>query len=317
MLKYLKFCSLLLVIIYLFVSCCKETKDFSGWTSYTSNGLSDGVNAIAIDMQGDKWFAIFNGIIKFDGSIYTLYNDSNSALVSNRVYCISIDAQNNKWIGTDGGVSKFDGNNWTTYLSDTTVQAISIDPQNNIWFSKRGYGLSKFDGANWTSYSTTNCGLPSNYISTIAINNKNIKWFGDEFEGRVTRYDDKSWNLYTIPNPTPAVAMLGISAMAIDVKGNAWIEVPLSGVFKFDDTNWITILGDANVHSLAIDNKGYGWVGYQVWFGGGVSKFDGEKWVNYNIDNSGIINNWITCIAIDKQGNKWIGTRVGVSVFKD
>ncbi len=316
MVKYLRICFLATFI--LFVSCRKEAKDTSGWTSFTSNGLADGVNAIAIDIQGYKWFATANGLIKFDGTNYSLYNVANSGLVNNGVYCIAIDAQNNKWLGTGGGVSKFDGNKWTTYLSDTMVNVISVDAQNNIWLSKWGYGLSKFDGTNWTSYTATNTDLPFSFISSIAIDTKNNKWIGDVFDGRVAKYDDKNWNTITIPNPHPAVAMQGVSAIAIDVPGNVLVEIPLSGVFKFDGANWTTVFKDGSVHSLAIDNTGRTWIGYNVkWIGGGVSKLDGAKEINYNVNNSGIIDNWVTCIAIDKQGNKWIGTRVGVSEYKN
>jgi ligand-binding sensor domain-containing protein len=196
------------------------------------------------------------------------------------------------------------------------VNAISIDKNDNIWFSKKGYGISKFDGNTWTTYSTVNSNLPSNFYSTITIDNNNNKWFGDEFEGRVIKYNDTIWEVHSVPNPHPTYKMLGVTAINIDFDGNAWIEVPLSGVFKFDGTNWSTILGHASVYSLVIDIYGYKWVGYQVmWIGGGISKFDGNKWTNYDTDNSGIIDNWVTCIVIDKQGNKWIGTRSGVSVF--
>jgi hypothetical protein len=39
--------------------------------------------------------------------------------------------------------------------------------------------------------------------------------------------------------------------------------------------------------------------------------------VVYNTSNSGVVSNWINCIAIDDSGNKWIGTDAGLAVFKE
>ncbi|MEN3039728.1 MAG: hypothetical protein ABDI07_11395, partial [Candidatus Kryptonium sp.] len=44
------------------------------------------------------------------------------------------------------------------------------------------------------------------------------------------------------------------------------------------------------------------------WIGtGGLVKFDGKSWTVYNAKNSGLPDDWVTSIAIDAQGNKWIG----------
>ena len=44
----------------------------------------------------------------------------------------------------------------------------------------------------------------------------------------------------------------------------------------------------------------------------GVLKFDGTNWTTYSPNITGIS---CSAIAIDKQGNKWIGTMAGVFKF--
>lgn len=39
-----------------------------------------------------------------------------------------------------------------------------------------------------------------------------------------------------------------------------------------------------------------------------MAKFDGTNWTAYDISNSDLPGNFIKSIAIDSQGNKWIGT---------
>jgi ligand-binding sensor domain-containing protein len=64
---------------------------------------SNDVFAIAIDGQGNKWIGTGDGLAKFDGVNWTVYNTSNSGLPSNAVLAIAIDGLGNKWIGTGGG----------------------------------------------------------------------------------------------------------------------------------------------------------------------------------------------------------------------
>jgi ligand-binding sensor domain-containing protein len=59
-------------------------------------------------------------------------------------------------------------------------------------------------------------------------------------------------------------------------------------------------------------------VDWNFWtFRWGLSKFDGVNWTVYNTLNSGLPNNDVTAIAIDKQGNKWIGTKKGLALFRE
>ncbi len=48
------------------------------------------------------------GLAKFDGTNWTVYNNSNSGLPDNVVVSIAIDGSGNKWIGTyDGGLAVY------------------------------------------------------------------------------------------------------------------------------------------------------------------------------------------------------------------
>jgi ligand-binding sensor domain-containing protein len=54
------------------------------------------VFAIAIDEQRNKWIGTSNGLAKFDGINWTVYDTSNSRLPDNSVNTIAIDGINNK-----------------------------------------------------------------------------------------------------------------------------------------------------------------------------------------------------------------------------
>jgi hypothetical protein len=232
-----------------------------------------------MDKETNGLERVEEGLLKFDGVNWTVYNTSNSGLPSNDVSAIAIDGQGNKWIGTGWGLAKFDGVNWTVYKTSNSglpgdwVWAIAIDGQGNKWIGTDGGGLAKFDGVNWTVYNTSNSGLPSDYITAIAIDSLGNKWIGTG--GGLVKFDRFRMTVYNTSN---------------------------SG------------LPDNSVSAIAIDGQGNKWIGTR----GGLAKFDGVNWTVYNRSNSGSPSNWVYAIAIDGGGNKWIGTDGGgLAVYRE
>jgi ligand-binding sensor domain-containing protein len=54
-------------------------------------------------------------------------------------------------------------------------------------------------------------------------------------------------------------------------------------------------------------------MGWNWW--SGLTKIAGGNWTYYNTRNSGLPDDWVNAIAIDKQGNIWIGTGKGLAKF--
>ncbi len=70
-------------------------------------------------------------------------------------------------------------------------------------------------------------------------------------------------------------------------------------------------LTNANVKCIFQDSYGYIWFATQ---GGGIYKFDGKKFTNYD-KQDGLVGNDVTYITEDKDKNIWIATVDGVSKF--
>ncbi len=288
----------------------------------TSNsGLPDNdVTSIVIDISGNKWIGTnSNGLIKFDGTKWTVYNTSNSGLPNNNVQSISIDGSGNKWIGTSdyydmtehiwvrgGGLAKFDGINWAVYtesnsdLPSNSVQSIAIDGSGNKWIGTSTYhdeiehiwkegGLAKFDGINWTVYDTSNSGLPENNVQSIAIDGLGNKWIGTGYYGGLAKFDGTNWTVYNTSNS--GLNYDNITSIAIDGFGNKWIGS--GGCIGLG--NPPQILGKC----------------------GGLAKFDGINWTVYKPWDSGLPDYNVNSVLIDGSGNKWIGTHDGLVKFDD
>jgi hypothetical protein len=78
-----------------------------------------------------------------------------------------------------------------------------------------------------------------------------------------------------------------------------------------------TVYNNDIVWDIAIDSNGDIWICRGDWnnFNQDIAHFDGTNWTVYNNQNSGLPSNNVTCITIDNNGNKWIGTGGGLARF--
>jgi ligand-binding sensor domain-containing protein len=82
---------------------------FNVWT--TENGLpQNSVRAILQTRDGYLWLATLDGLVRFDGVRFTIFNTMNSSgLKSNRIARLFEDDDGTLWVGTeDGGIALLD-----------------------------------------------------------------------------------------------------------------------------------------------------------------------------------------------------------------
>jgi ligand-binding sensor domain-containing protein len=79
----------------------------------------DFVKAVAVDPKNNVWFASCNfntgGIVKYDGTMWTIYTPDNSALPYNLVSNIAIDQSDNVWIAFYNSLVKISNNEWKIF----------------------------------------------------------------------------------------------------------------------------------------------------------------------------------------------------------
>ena len=283
------------------------------------------VHAIAADDSGYTWFATFRGLYKWDGINWSSYNTPGTY---NMFHALAVDHQQNKWLGTDGGgLVKFDGTEWTIYNSTNSglptnyVASILIDGSANKWIGTSsasgwgpGKGLVKFDGTDWTHYNTSNSGLPSNDVGAVAVDPQGNKWIACS---GLLKFDGTKWEIFKPDSIGPPIA--------IDIKGNIWVGIPLTGyggsfygggIGSFDGVNLHTYTSSNSnlpagiyINQILVDRNDEVWVAFQIWgtSHGGLARFDGHNWKIYDSNNSPLPDDAISSIAIDSSDNIWVG----------
>ena len=149
-----------------------------------------------------------------------------------------------------------------------------------------------------------NCDLLGNTVNSIVADKKNNIWFATN--GAVSKLTNEVWESYfsSGSNTSQGKNIAGgvITSMDFDQDGHIWV-----GRSGFHYAYY-----DASPPKSIVN--------------GGVSVFDGNKWVNYysniyDLENpdeynikSDLISNDVKCLTADNE-EIWIGTREGISIY--
>lgn len=253
---------------------------------------SNAVLAIHQDWEGYLWFATDNGLNKYDGYTFTVYQpdpkDIKNSLSTNRVTSILEDRNGDLWLSTpSGGVNHFNRRTatFTSYLIDSTNRydqdycfMMTADRADQFWLASLG-GLYRFD--------------PVSKQFTL------FKHAPDQYE--------KS-QLYR-----------EIQSVYVDKKGIIWVGTVI-GLYRFDpvtrqfthylyDAELMKKQGANLVPCILEDQAGELWVTGET----GLRRFDRAtgKFSVSKYDNP-IIGNYANHLYQDREGNLWIGSGRGV-----
>jgi signal transduction histidine kinase/ligand-binding sensor domain-containing protein len=251
------------------------------WTA--DDGLPDSsVTAIAQTPDGYLWAGTYNGLVRFDGLRFVVFDPANTPALSHaRVRKLSVDDQGTLWINTfDGAMTSLRPGSFAREWS----QESALDPDitllssasNQLTFllhrgSLRHKAKSAAPGAGWEDLTPTNRSVGGLCLADGAgaiwyrgSDRHLMRVVGDRFE------------------PLPADAGIGtnqVDCMTIDPQGRLWVgtdkEIAMWDGRYFQNltpTN-ANSLGEVVFLSVALD--GSFWAGA----GGHVRKAIGRRWI--------------------------------------
>lgn len=260
------------------------------------------VTSIYTTEDGLVYFATDKGLASFDGTDWTVYHD-NPKLLTGIINDMDFEQTSygpEFWLATNSGLNvaslPIDATSGATlYASDNlpglfpgqsvlandTVTTVKVDDNQIRWIATT-QGLTAFSGNQWPGI---------NYNSH----------YHDRFfsQNRITSFDYNNDTVYIGTMGGGVARMIASSPDAIS--GASPFEVPWSNI------------PSPNITAVFID-------GNSQWYGSdeGLGRHDGiqakENWHIFT-ETHGLINKYVQVINKDSEGNIWVGTRGGISVY--
>lgn len=256
-----------------------------------ADGLSNGrVTSIVKEKDGFVWIATKNGLNRYDGLEFKVYNKQNSNIGSNDISDLFIDSNNRLWVATLGGGL----NLYNAQLDEFII--FKNQPNNKA-------------------------SIPSNHVNTIYEDNRGKLWLGTE--AGLSSFSNGVFKSFSHEDGPNAISHNSVTSICQSQDSGLWVGTFGGGLNKFSFYNERfeqidagTGMLTAYIHSLACLADGQLLVGTS---GGGLlalnittksfSKYLGET---IKIDQE---VNIVRSIAHDGEGNLWVGTD-GNGIYK-
>ncbi|REL24619.1 GHKL domain-containing protein [Rhodohalobacter sp. SW132] len=310
------------------------------------DGLSQSSGlAILQDRYGYMWFGTLNGLNKFNGYDFTIYEydaaDSTS-LTSSHISYLFEDSRGNLWIGTTGaGINLYNRkkDNFSNYrtdyvdhhlsISDNSVSSIIEGPGDKFWIGTNS-GLNLFDRdteefIHFYAVDDQPKTLSSSNITSLFLDSSETLWIGttkglnywDDMTGTFGHYKNDPSDPYSISHNV-------VSAIYEDTSGNLWVGTNEGGLhmfdpseekfynYRYDEDDPYSISGNS-ILTILEDSRDVLWIGTE---NQGLNVFDREEQIFHryksNVSNpASLKHNSVYSLYENSDNILWIGTYSG------
>ncbi len=317
----------------------------------SSNGNSFRViHCITQDKQGFIWATSPNGLARYDGNEYILFEHKAgdpSSLIDNYLFSVLEDSHGNLWITSDNGLDLFDRETgrFIHYqhdpedprsLSSNHIRAICEDKDGFLWIGTVDAGINRFDYRTKTFtrfiHDPDNTNSPSsNSVWAIFCDQKGKIWFGNCTVNTLDCYDPKNstWSHFTwLPDDAGEFISPQIWALCEGHNGQIWMGTSRAGLGRLDPESGTVFfihlkkklgpyLTDYKILALHQDQEGILWIGTEE---AGIFRYNPEDnslkgYTSDSINQNSISHKSVLSIFEDRAGLLWFGTGNGISLL--
>lgn len=271
---------------------------YQRWTA--ENGLpQSGIRGIAQTPDGYLWFATLDGLARFDGVRFTVFNRSNTpGIASNFFNAMVRGEQGDLWLSDlGGGLTRMHAGAFHTFTSadglpTSSVRGITTDTQGHVWV------LSEERILAWNQTTSEFEDMRPQELRTAyrpqAWNNAGF-WGLDG--SRLSVFNNGRFTERTLP----VTAAMPLLSVGIDAGGALWTEASDNKLFLFEkDGSAAHEVNDSNLRIRILGAQGDG--GPLLVVGPGLSR------ILQFASGQGAGRVPLTCLFKDRDGNVWIGT---------
>jgi len=290
------------------------------------------IHCLQVDKNNIKWLGTDNGFASFSGdSISTadkwrLYDRPNSTdTLFRQVSALTIDINGHKWLGT---YNDYDKNTTLVELDrqgnfvrqyplpnsankDMFINELIVDKYERKWLATEEAGVWMLNEKNqWTNYRYEDIEqMRSNSIQAIGIDKGGLIWVGTD-RGLCSVNDEGYWEVYDVRDFVSSITTDNNYHVCLSIIDKKDRQLLYCDTDDFIEAERRSKKDRFFFNDIAMDNKGVVWMA-----GNGLAKHEQGKRIIYDRENSDFYAEEATCLALDNDGNLWIGT-IGEGLFK-
>lgn len=291
------------------------------------NGVSsNNISTLFQDQKGYIWIGTENGLNRFDGNQFTLYQKNNplySNFHANSINTICETTDKELWLGTDNGVFIYNQvkDTFTPFVKQTSdktsitswITHIIQDKAGNIWIATHKQGIFLF---NTQTDKLTQFEIPQNdnIVTRILNDEQNNIWLSGPYQLCKLNKVNNTFETYAIEEKTESIYSM---ALWEDSSNHIWIGTWDKGLWKLDPRTkqvekYLTGekgKGILHIHSILEYSPELLLIGSDD----GLTIFnpvtqESFLYDNYRDNEKSLSDKFIYPILKDREGGVWIGT---------
>ena len=281
----------------------------------TGDGLPHNeVRCIIQTRDGYLWVGTQQGLARFDGLTFTIFNTHNSGLPNNLIAAFAEMRDGSLWIGTSSGLARYQDGRFTAYgvadgLKTETVNGLCAAPDGSLWIGSR-LGITRWVNGKFVNDIDTSA-YDMTGTRSISVDKHSNIWIAASDDALC--YHDGKFTHYGRAEglPTHPVRML-----CEDVDGTI-LAATSSGLLRLKDGHFVPFeqnnaLSGVRVAAELVDSAGNLWVGSAE----GLDRYSGGKMIHYaNRNGEGL--NASDALFEDREHCLWAGTSSGLYRLTD